>query len=100
MRYDEMIKRIANANKSASERCDIVIKDMAKVIEEIINYKYALDHYNGKTDSVITDNANSVKNAVASLEVNMDILKEVLKITDKVDSKKDTKANKIIKRIM
>lgn len=96
MNYEEMIKKVASTNKTATERGEIIIKEMARVINDILDYKYVSDHHKGNK---LNDKAMEIKNSVAVLESDMDVFKEVLGIADKVDQKKEERMKKIVNRL-
>ena len=98
-KYDDMIKTLARTEKTVYDRTDSVIKDMGKVMGDIVDYRYAIDHYEGNAASVLNDNVMSIKNSVALLETELDILEEMLGIRDKVEEKKKNRLEKIIKNI-
>ena len=101
MKYDERVKIVANTNdKSVSDRCDMVIQSMTKVIYDIIEYRWAVEHYEGNTESVLTDKANSIKKSAAMMESNLDILYETLNIGDKVEEKKEERITKMINKLV
>lgn len=96
-----MVKVVANTNdKSVSDRCDMVIQSMTKVIYDIIEYRWAVEHYEGNAESVLTDKANSIKNSAAMMESNLDLIYETLDIRDKVRKKKEDRITKIANRIV
>lgn len=99
MRYEDMIKIIAKTDKTVVDRGDIVVKDMSRLINDIMNYRYAVEHYKGDTEDVLTDKLMSVKNSMAILESDMDIYKETAEISSKVESKKIGRINKIMDKI-
>lgn len=99
MRYEDMIKIIAKTDKTVVDRGDIVIKDMSRLINDIMNYRYTVEHYKGDTEDVLTDKLMSVKNSMAILESDMDIYKETADISSKVESKKIGRINKIMDKI-
>jgi len=98
-KYDDMIKVLARTDKTIYDRTDSVIKDMGKVMGDIVDYRYSIDHYEGNAASVLNDNVMSIKNSVALLETELDILKEMLGIRGKVEEKKKNRLEKIIKKV-
>lgn len=99
MKYGEMVKVIAASDKTEFERGEIVIKDMSKVIADILDYKYAAENYKGSAEDVLKDKVNSVKNSIARLESDMDIYKEVMGISKRVEQKKTDRIEKITELI-
>jgi hypothetical protein len=99
MKYEEMVKKVANSDRTTMERGDMVIRDTTKVIDAIMDYRYAVERYKGDTETVIYDKVMSIKNAVAILESDLDIYKDVLGITGKVADKKKGRITKIINKI-
>ena len=97
--YIELVKVIADSDKTEFERGEIVIKDMSKVISDILDYKYAAENYKGDAEGVLDDKINSIKNSVARLESDLDVYKERMGISKKVAQKKEDRAAKIVELI-
>lgn len=98
-KYDDMIKALARTEKTVFDRTDSVIKDMGKVMGDIVNYRYAIDHYEGNAASVLNDNVMSIKNSVALLETELEILEEMLGIRDQVKEKKEKRLERLVNRL-
>lgn len=99
MKYDEMIKVVANTDKTTLDRSDMVIKDIGKVLGDIVEYRYAAEHYKGDSKDVLYDKAMSIKNSVALLETDLDIFEESLGIRNQVEEKKEGRLIKIVNKI-
>lgn len=100
MKYDEMVKKVANTkDKSISDRCDMVIQSMTKVIYDIIEYRWAVEHYEGNSQSVLTDKANTIKNSSFIMESSLDLLNEALGIRDQVKEKKEKRLERLVNRL-
>lgn len=100
MRYEDIIKKIADSDKTVFDRGDLCIREMCRLINDIVDYRYAAEHYNGDSmDSVLRDKTNSIKNSLGVLESEFDIYKEMLGITTLVNQKKVSRINKIADRI-
>ena len=98
MNYEEMIKVIAN-KKSTVDEGDVLIRDMSRVIDDIMSYRYVADHHEGKTDKVLADKASVIRNSVAVLVSDLDIYQEMLGITDSVSKKKAARVERLVDKM-
>ena len=99
MKYKTMIQIIIqNNDKTELERGDILIKDMSRLIVDLVNYRYAVENYKGDQEGVLQDHLAKVKNSVALLMGDLDIYNEQVGITAKVEDKKTDRMNRIVKR--
>lgn len=100
MKYKTIIQIIVqNNDKTELERGDILIKDMSRLIVDLINYRYAVENYKGNQEGVLQDNLSKVKNSVALLMGDLDIYNEQVGITTKVEGRKTDRMNRIAKKI-
>lgn len=99
MGYNEDIKILAKTEKTAFERGDMIIKYMGRLSADILDYRYAYEHYRGSSSEIFKDKINSIKNSVAVLESELDIYKEMLGIVETVNNKKSNRITKILSRI-
>lgn len=96
----DITKIIANTDISIHDRGNNLIKDMSKLTENILDYRFACEKYKGGINSTVTDDiANKIKNSLALLISDIDIYTEQLHITDKVREKADKRLHKIVNRI-
>lgn len=98
MKYNDGVKTIANSNRSITERGNVTIKEICQLIEQIVDYNYATEHYKGD-GTVIEDKKNSVKNSLTLVMSDLDIYTEQLGLTDKVRDKMEARINKIVNRL-
>ena len=98
MNYEEMIKVIAS-KKSTLDEGDLVVRDMTKVINDILEYRYTAEHHKGNKEKVLKDKAMIIRNSMAVLESDLDIYQEMLGITEKVDNEKENRVEKIASRV-
>ena len=99
MKYKTMIQIIVqNNDRTELERGDVLIKDMSRLIVDLVNYRYAVENYKGNQEGVLQDNLSKVKNSVALLMGDLDIYNEQVGITAKVEDKKTDRMNRIVKR--
>ena len=96
----DTIKIIANTDMSIHDRGNNLIKDMSKLTENILDYRFACENYKGGTNSTVTDDmVNKIKNSLALLISDINIYTEQLHITNKVRDKADKRLNRIANRI-
>lgn len=90
-----------NGHYTAEERGQLLIRSMTRVIEAIINYNYAKNHYAGDDSSaVIKDKLASVKNGLALLSSDMILYEEHFGIRELVDTKAQNRLCKMAERII
>ena len=81
MDYWDMIRQIAESGISVEDRGDMLIKDMAKVMDAVKQYKYTIEHYKGN-GTVVQDMANKVKKTMVIMIVSGSVYAEILDIVD------------------
>ena len=94
-KYDELIKKVADG-RTERERGELLIKEMAQLIEGILNYNYAIEHYDG-TGTVIDDRRNQVKKAIVLVKSDLDVYTKQLGLTE-TETKKVTDRLETISR--
>lgn len=99
MKYFEELRVIAKSDKSILERGDMVIKDMCRLTEDILNYRYTCEKYKGDNVGVIEDKMNSIKNAMGVLISDLEIYMEVAKIKDDVNNKATKRVHKVAEKL-
>ena len=99
MNYEEALEVCANSDKTVENRGELIIRNMCRMINDILDYKYALENYHG-TGTVIDDKRNVVKNSMALLESEIDIYKTMLDITDDVFTTKVKRTVRIAEKII
>lgn len=99
MNYEEALGVCANSDKTVESRGELIIRNMCRMINDILDYKYALENYHG-TGTVIDDKRNVVKNSMALLESEIDIYKTMLDITDDVFTTKVKRTVRIAEKII
>ena len=98
--YEAAIKTLAhNGDKSEFDRADMVIKEMSRVISNLLDYRHTATYYNGDQDSVITDKMNTVANSLSVMLGDIDMYMEAVGITDKVMKKKENRINKLADKV-
>ena len=100
MQYNEMVRTIAkDGDVSVNDRGHLLIREMSKLIDAIMDDEYVDEHYHSNVESVLYDKTMAIKNSMAILEGDLDLYKEVLGITDKVENKKENRIHKIYGRM-
>ena len=98
MKYMDMIKKIANGERTAFERGDIIIRELCRLTEDILDYRYAGEHYNGD-GTVLDDKRNQIKKSLVIVKSDLDVYMEQLGITDEVRDKSNKRLEKIANKI-
>lgn len=97
MTYEEMIKVIASTDVSTAERGEELIKSACKMIEAILEHKYAVDH-NFSSD-IINDKMNTLKNKMATMVSDVDVFMHSCRITESVLYKAKKRIKGIVARL-
>jgi len=96
----DAIRIIATSDRNEEERAEIMIKDMCRLTSDLLDYKYAFDHYEGSEGStVLRDKVNTIKNSMVLLMSDMKIYAEQMDITDDVETLIDKRINKIAEKV-
>ena len=98
MKYEEMVKIVANGQRTAFERGDVIIREMCGLIDSILDYRYAGEHYNGD-GTALEDKKNLIKKNLVLVTTDLDIYMEQLGITEEVKNKATKRLEKIAKRV-
>ena len=98
MKYENMIKVMADGDKSQFERGDILIKEMNRLSSDILDYRYAAEHYKGN-GTVLEDKKNHIKNSLVLVITDLDVYMEQMEITETVHDKANKRLNKLVEKI-
>lgn len=100
MTYGETIIKIANSDKTEFERAEVLIRQFCKLTDELLNYKYMIEHYNGgEKSSVIEDEKNILINKLATVKSDFDIYIQKIDVTSDVINKATKRIERMSKRI-
>lgn len=100
MEYRNMIREIAEV-KNETEEFDVLIKCMCNLTTKMLDYKYTLDHYNGKESStVLRDHVDRIGKSLGNLNAEMDIFADMIGGYDKVEKERIKKAEKMYKKVI
>ena len=100
IKYEDAIKIISASGKTETERADNLIKEMCRLTNDLLDYRYVAE--NCKTSggsTVIADSVMRIKNSMALVMSDMDILMEQFGIADKVRQKAVDRVNRIADKI-
>lgn len=98
MEYREMVEKIANGHKTTVERGEMIIKESSRLITDIVNYRYMLEHYNGG-GTTVEDTRNLLKKSLAQVKTDLDIYIEQLGATEEVERKANKRLEKIMRKL-
>ena len=98
-KYDDAVKVVANSDKTVYDRGDLIIKEVSRLTNDILDYRYAAEHYKGDGFNVMGDKVRSIKNSIALLESDLDVYKEMLGITDLVKDKKEQRIGRVAEKV-
>lgn len=98
MKYKNMIKAVANSNRTQFERADILIREMCKLISDLLDYRYTSEHYKGD-GNVVDDRINAIKNSLALIVTDIDIYMEQMNITKEVRDKAAKRMDKLVNKL-
>lgn len=97
MKYEEMIKVLANDGMSELDREDILIREMAKLVEDLLHYRYVITHDTKGT--VVEDSKNLIKKSATLVETDLSVLIEQMGLTDDVRKRSRKRLDKLMDRI-
>ena len=98
MKYENMVNVVANSNRTQFERGDILIKEMCKLSSDLLDYRYASEHYKGD-GNVIDDRINAIKNSLALVVADIDIYMEQMEITEEIKNKTYKRLSRLVNKI-
>lgn len=93
--YKKAVQIMAGGDKDEIDRGDIIIKEMCRLTNDILDYRYAVNHYEGNQKGIFKDKIGSIKNTLAVMLGDIDMYMEYLDITDKVEKKKTDRLIKL-----
>lgn len=100
MTYGDMVGKIAQSDKTEFERGEALIRQFCKLTDEMLDYKYMLEHYNGgERSSVIEDEKNILINKLATVKSDFDIYIQKIDVTSDVIDKATKRIERMSKRI-
>lgn len=92
--YNKSIE-ILISNKDEDERIDLIIKAMAKLTNDLLDYRYMVNNYKGDSQELFSNKMDTIKNAIAVLEGELDIYKAMNDITEKTRKRKEQRIIKL-----
>lgn len=98
MKYENMVKLMANSNRTQFERADILIKEMSKLTIDLLDYRYTAEHYKGE-GTAINDRKNQIKNSLVLVMTDIDIYMEQMGMTEEVKDKANKRLGKLVNKI-
>lgn len=98
-KYQDNIKMLANEDVTEVQRAEQVVRDMAKVIDVIMGYKYTVDHYKGEAVGILQDEVNKIKNVLAVLKCDLDIMMEQFCIMEAVIEQAEKRIEKVVNKV-
>ena len=97
MKYEEMIKVLANNGMSELEREDILIREMAKLVEDLLHYRYVMTHETKGT--IVEDSKNLIKKSATLVETDLSVLIEQMGLTDDVRKRARKRLDKLVDKV-
>lgn len=98
MKYENMVKIMANSNRTQFERADVLIKEMSKLTMDLLDYRYTAEHYKGE-GTVVDDRKNQIKNSLVLVMTDIDIYIEQMGMTEEVKDKANKRLGKLVNKI-
>lgn len=98
MGYKENVVKIANSKKTSFERGDTIIKEMSRLTSDILDFRYAAEHYDGN-GTVLSDKKNSIKNSLIILMSDLDVYIEQLGLTEEIKKQENKRLDRIADKI-
>ena len=98
MKYENMVKLMADSNRTQFERADILIKEMSKLTMDLLDYRYTAEHYKGE-GTAVNDRKNQIKNSLVLVMTDIDIYMEQMGMTEEVKDKANKRLGKLVNKI-
>ena len=98
MEYENLVKKIANSDRTETERGEVLIREMCRLMTDIVDYRYTKEHYEGG-GTVIDDKRNNIKKSMSVVMSELDVYAEQLGVSDDVYYKKKKRLYKILDRM-
>ena len=98
MKYESAVETMAVTSRDELDRADIIIREMTRLTNDLLDYRYVATHYEGDSQDVLKDKINTIKNSLAVLLGDLDIYMEYMDITDKVNNKKQKRVIELVKK--
>lgn len=95
MKYKEAVSKMVNGNRDELDRGDIIIREMCRLTNDLLDYRYTISHYEGTQEGVYSDKVGTIKNSLAVLLGDIDMYTEYMGITEKVQQKKEERVIKL-----
>ena len=95
MKYKEAVSKMANGNRDELDRGDVIIREMCRLTNDLLDYRYTISHYEGTQEGVYSDKVGTIKNSLAVLLGDIDMYTEYMGITEKVQQKKEERVIKL-----
>lgn len=97
--YEDAVKTMIVNGKDELDRGDMIIKEMSRLTQDLLDYRYTVNHYEGNQKGVYSDKIGTIKNTLAVLLGDIDMYMEYVGITDKVDKKKEERIIRLAEKI-
>ena len=98
MKYEEAIKIMTSGDRDELDRGDILIREMCRLTNDLLDYRYTVQNYKGDQNGIYSDKVGSIKNTLAILLGDVDMYMEYMDITDKVNKKKESRVIKLAEK--
>lgn len=92
------IEKVANAGRTEFEYGEILVKDMSRLIIDILDYNYACKNYEGNMKAIKQDKIGTISKSLVLLMSDLDVYMYMLGITESVKEKEAARLEKIAKR--
>lgn len=102
MDYESKVKAIAHfGDRTAIQRGELLVREMAKLINDLVDYRYAAEHYKGNNMSnLISEKQNKLKKDMAVLQSDLDIYMELMGLTADVETEADKRLERLLERVV
>ena len=84
-------------SKTILDRGDILIKDCCRLINDLMDYRYAAEHYKGDMDAILKEKQSTIKNTLGIFMSNSWLYMENIKIYKAVNNKGKQRMTKLLK---
>ena len=98
MKYRDAVRTMTDTKRDELDRGDILIREMCRLTNDLLDYRYTISHYEGTQEGVYSDKVGTIKNSLAILLGDIDMYTEYMGITDKVNKKKEERVIKLAQK--
>ena len=96
MKYEDALQLLVNSDRTELERADNLIKSMSRLAVDLLDYRFAVEHYDGNpNNTLVQDTLSKIINNLSSVKGDMDIFMVKMNVADDVERMAENRVVKI-----